>query len=75
MTRDLQSSSYLASVGLALYPLGFGLVPIFAAPISEETGRRPMFIIAMFCLTFMHVMVGACVFRTKDSGNHTHLQV
>ncbi|KAI0031647.1 MFS general substrate transporter [Vararia minispora EC-137] len=59
MVADLQSNFYLAGVGISVYALGFGVVPIFAAPISEEIGRRPLFIGAATVLVIAHIMIGA----------------
>ncbi|KAF8993763.1 MFS polyamine transporter [Cyathus striatus] len=43
MTRDLQCSVFQATIGLAVYCLGFGVVPLVSASFSEEFGRQPLF--------------------------------
>ena len=56
MTRDLHCSMLLANVGLTLYAVGFGIVPLVTAPLSEEFGRRPLYLISGVGFTLMHVM-------------------
>ncbi|GJJ11462.1 hypothetical protein Clacol_005695 [Clathrus columnatus] len=36
---------------------GFGITPLFTAPLSEELGRRPLFITSMIIFAVMHIMV------------------
>ncbi|KAI0321592.1 major facilitator superfamily domain-containing protein [Amylostereum chailletii] len=59
MTRDLNCSTYLATVGLAVYPLGFGIVPLFAAPFSEELGRLPLYMVSALGFLLWQVMIAA----------------
>ncbi|KAI0039492.1 MFS general substrate transporter, partial [Auriscalpium vulgare] len=53
----LNCTQFQATVGLAVYPLGFGIVPIFTAPFSEELGRRPLYIVSALGFMLMHLMV------------------
>ncbi|KAI0272421.1 major facilitator superfamily domain-containing protein [Gloeopeniophorella convolvens] len=57
MTRDLNCTNFQATIGLSVYPLGFGLVPLFTAPFSEEVGRRPLYLVSGLGFMMMHVMV------------------
>ncbi|KAF4576949.1 hypothetical protein EYR36_004933 [Pleurotus pulmonarius] len=43
MLRDLNCTDFQATVGLAVYPLGFGIVPLVTASWSEEFGRMPLY--------------------------------
>ncbi|BGP12403.1 hypothetical protein JCM10213_001992 [Rhodosporidiobolus nylandii] len=43
MMRDLGCSREVATLGLSLFPLGFGLGPLFTAPLSEAYGRYPIY--------------------------------
>jgi MFS family permease len=57
MQADLHCSREMASLALALYPLGFGIAPLFLASFSEEIGRRWMYIVTtfLFCLCFLPI--------------------
>ena len=44
MIRDLDCTELQATIGLSVYPLGFGLVPLVTASFSEEFGRLPLYI-------------------------------
>lgn len=44
MMRDLNCSEFQASIGLSVYALGFGITPLVTASLSEEFGRRPLYI-------------------------------
>ncbi|KAF8449345.1 major facilitator superfamily domain-containing protein [Boletus edulis BED1] len=56
MVEDLHCSNFAATVGLSLYPLGFGIVPLFTSSLSEEFGRFPIYIVSTFSFMLMHVM-------------------
>ncbi|GAA5923091.1 MFS transporter [Sporobolomyces koalae] len=43
MIRDLSCSEELGVMGLSFFPLGFGLGPLFTAPLSEALGRYPVY--------------------------------
>ncbi|KZV74466.1 MFS general substrate transporter [Peniophora sp. CONT] len=57
MIADLNCSEILATLGLSVYPLGFGVIPLFSAPFSEELGRWPLYAGSAFGFMLMHVMV------------------
>lgn len=44
MTRDLNCTQFQATVGIAVYALGFGVPPLVTASFSEETGRQPLYL-------------------------------
>jgi MFS family permease len=44
MIRDLHCTQFQATIGLSVYPLGFGLIPLVTASFSEEFGRLPLYI-------------------------------
>ncbi|GAA5877188.1 hypothetical protein JCM16303_006193 [Sporobolomyces ruberrimus] len=46
MIRDLNCSQELATLGLSIFPLGFGLGPLFTAPLSEAFGRYPLYVVS-----------------------------
>ncbi|BGP36379.1 hypothetical protein JCM10450v2_000279 [Rhodotorula kratochvilovae] len=46
MMEDLNCSREVATLGLSLFPLGFGLGPLFTAPLSEAYGRYPLYVVS-----------------------------
>lgn len=61
MMRDLNCSLFQATLGLSLYALGFAVVPLLTAPLSEEFGRQPLYIVSTFMFTLMHVGIALYV--------------
>lgn len=59
MMRQLGCSKELATLGLALFPLGFALGPLTLAPLSEAYGRYPMYIASAIIYLLMFVPIGA----------------
>lgn len=57
MTRDLNCTQFQATIGLSVYALGFGVVPLFSSSFSEEIGRRPLYIGSLIGHMLMHLMV------------------
>ncbi|KAJ2917132.1 hypothetical protein MD484_g3284, partial [Candolleomyces efflorescens] len=57
MTRDLNATVFQATIGLSLFTLGFGVIPMITASFSEEFGRRPLYIVSMLGFLLMYVMV------------------
>ncbi|THU84213.1 MFS polyamine transporter [Dendrothele bispora CBS 962.96] len=57
MTRDLNATTFQATIGLSLYALGFGLFPMVTASFSEEVGRLPIYVVSAFGVLLMYVMV------------------
>ncbi|KAJ8474106.1 hypothetical protein ONZ45_g16069 [Pleurotus djamor] len=61
MTRDLNCTDFQATIGLAVYPLGFGLIPLVTASFSEEFGRMPLYLASM---------IGFCACLAGIGGSH-----
>ena len=61
MTRDLNATNFQASIGLSVYALGFGVVPLVTASFSEEFGRLPLYIGSGVGFLLMYMMVALCV--------------
>ncbi|KAK0497399.1 MFS polyamine transporter [Armillaria luteobubalina] len=57
MTRDLNCTRFQATIGLSTYTLGFGIVPLFTASLSEEFGRQPLYIVSAGGFFLMYIMV------------------
>ena len=57
MIKDLNCSPFQATVGLSVYALGFGVVPLVSSSFSEEFGRRPIYIASIIGHIIMHLMV------------------
>ncbi|PYI16415.1 MFS general substrate transporter, partial [Aspergillus violaceofuscus CBS 115571] len=51
IVEDLHVSSEVATIGLALFVLGFAVGPIFWAPVSEVFGRQTPFMVSFFAMT------------------------
>ncbi|TRM63626.1 major facilitator superfamily domain-containing protein [Schizophyllum amplum] len=45
---DLHASQEVVNLSVACFVIGFGLGPLFFAPLSEVIGRRPVYIISIF---------------------------
>jgi MFS family permease len=61
MIRDLSCTEFQATIGLSVYPLGFGLVPMFSAAFSEEFGRQPLYFWSSIGFALMYLMITLCV--------------
>ncbi|XP_006464020.1 hypothetical protein AGABI2DRAFT_74658, partial [Agaricus bisporus var. bisporus H97] len=57
MTRDLSATQFQATVGLSMYTLGFGVVPLVTASFSEEFGRRPLYLVSGLGFAIFYVMI------------------
>jgi multidrug resistance protein len=57
MMRDLNCSHELAVMGLAGFPLGFGLGPLALAPFSETYGRHRVYIASSILFTIFLIPV------------------
>ncbi|PCH44464.1 MFS general substrate transporter [Wolfiporia cocos MD-104 SS10] len=44
MERDLNCTRFQSTIGISVYALGFGLVPLVTASFSEEFGRQPLYL-------------------------------
>ncbi|KAL4252903.1 MFS transporter superfamily protein [Abortiporus biennis] len=57
MIADLNCTTFQATIGLSLYCLGFGVVPLVSASFSEEFGRQPLYFCSAIGYTLMHLMI------------------
>lgn len=57
MTRDLGCTRFQATIGLSVYALGFGVVPLVTASFSEEFGRQPLYVGSCLGFLLMYMMV------------------
>lgn len=57
MTRDLNCTEFQATIGLSLYALGFGVVPLISASFSEEFGRFPLYLGSGIGFLLMFMMI------------------
>ncbi|KAF9054700.1 major facilitator superfamily domain-containing protein [Panaeolus papilionaceus] len=56
MIRDLSCTSIDAALGLGLFCLGFGILPLFTTAFSEEFGRLPLYYVSMAVFLAMHLV-------------------
>lgn len=59
MCQELKCTTIQAQAGIGLYAWGAAVMPLFIAPISEEFGRRPVYLTAAVTFILWHVMNGA----------------
>lgn len=57
MTRDLNCSTFQATLGLSAYCIGFAVTPLVTASFSEEFGRMPIYIASSIGFMLSHVMI------------------
>lgn len=50
------TNEYVQSLPTALFVLGFGLGPLFLAPLSESWGRRPIYLGCFIVFTISNVL-------------------
>jgi MFS family permease len=55
MIPDLGCTAFQANIGLAVFALGFGTIPLVTAAVSEEVGRQPVYLTSAAGLTLTHV--------------------
>ncbi|KAJ3975701.1 MFS polyamine transporter [Lentinula raphanica] len=55
MIIDLNCTEFQATIGLSLYTLGFGVVPLVTASFSEEIGRQPLYYISASGVLLMYI--------------------
>jgi len=66
--KQLGCTTPQAQAGIALYAWGAGVMPLFVAPISEEFGRRPVYLGAMFVFWLFHIANAVWVQNIKMKG-------
>ena len=61
MMLDLNCTEFQATIGLSVYALGFGVVPLVSASLSEEFGRQPLYIGTSIGFILMYMMIALYV--------------
>ncbi|KAG1863137.1 MFS general substrate transporter, partial [Suillus subluteus] len=56
MMKDLNCTRLQATLGLSLYAIGFGIVPLISSSFAEECGRRPVYIMSSALFFLAEVM-------------------
>ncbi|KAJ3504065.1 hypothetical protein NLJ89_g8135 [Agrocybe chaxingu] len=56
LMRDLHCTAFDAILGLSLYLLGFGLLPLITSALSEEFGRQPLYYVSIIGFLLTHPM-------------------
>ncbi|KAJ7151245.1 MFS general substrate transporter [Mycena filopes] len=56
MIPELGCSEEQAALGISIFCLGFGLVPLLTSAFSEEFGRRPLYVLCTIGFTAMYVV-------------------
>ncbi len=58
MTKDLNCTNLQATLGLSLYVIGFGVVPLVTSSLSEEFGRQPLYLVSGIMVLLMYLVIG-----------------
>ena len=61
MIRDLHCTMFQATIGLSVFTLGFGVVPLVTSSFSEEFGRLPLYIVSGIGFFLMFPMIALYV--------------
>lgn len=61
MMNDLNCTQFQATLGLSLYCLGFGVLPLLTSSLSEDFGRLPLYYVSVAGFLLMHVMTALYV--------------
>ncbi|KAJ7147629.1 MFS polyamine transporter [Mycena crocata] len=56
MMRDTHCTNFQATLGLSVYALGYGVVPLFTSAFSESCGRQPLYLISLTGCILSHLM-------------------
>ncbi|KAG1734007.1 major facilitator superfamily domain-containing protein [Suillus lakei] len=56
MTQDINCTRLQATLGLSVYTIPFGIVPLISSSFSEERGRRPVYIVSSVLFLLAEVM-------------------
>lgn len=67
MVPELGTTSYIAGIGLGTYCLGFGVVPLVTASLSEEFGRMPLYLVSAAGFAVTHLMIALYVATSSSS--------
>ena len=61
MIRDLHCTQLQATIGLSVFTLGFGVVPLVTSSFSEEFGRLPLYLVSGIGFFLMFPMIALYV--------------
>ncbi|OAX39681.1 MFS general substrate transporter [Rhizopogon vinicolor AM-OR11-026] len=56
MMQDLDCTNLQVTLGLSLYVIGYGVIPLISSSFSEECGRRPVYIASSVFFLLAEVM-------------------
>nr|GAT51382.1 predicted protein [Mycena chlorophos] len=56
MMTDIHCTQFQATLGLGILCLGFAVVPLFTSPLSEMSGRKPLYLVSAVGSTLAHLM-------------------
>ncbi|KAJ8591030.1 MFS general substrate transporter [Rhizopogon salebrosus TDB-379] len=57
MIRDLNCTQFQATVGLSMWSIGFGTVPLITSSFTEEFGRLNIYIVSSFGFMLSEIMI------------------
>ncbi|KAJ8689728.1 hypothetical protein PTI98_012601 [Pleurotus ostreatus] len=57
MTRDLNCTNFQATIGLSVYPLGYGVISMLTVSFSEEFGRHIIYLFSSLGFTVMFTLI------------------
>ncbi|KAG2144581.1 major facilitator superfamily domain-containing protein [Suillus clintonianus] len=57
MMRDLNCTQFQATVGLSMWAIGFGTVPLITSSFTEEFGRLNIYIVSSFAFMLTEMMI------------------
>ncbi|KAG1738888.1 major facilitator superfamily domain-containing protein [Suillus paluster] len=57
MMRELNCTQFQATVGLSMWSIGFGMVPLITSSFTEEFGRLNIYIVSSFGFMLTEIMV------------------
>lgn len=57
MCKELSCTQFQATIGIAMYTLGFGVVPLVTASLSEEFGRQPLYYVSAGGFLAMFILI------------------
>ncbi|KIY71160.1 MFS general substrate transporter [Cylindrobasidium torrendii FP15055 ss-10] len=57
MCAELSCTHFQATIGISMYTLGFGVVPLVTASLSEEFGRQPLYYISAGGFLAMFILI------------------
>ena len=64
MEADLNCTPLQAAIGLSVYSLGIGVVPLVSASFGEEFGRQPLYVVSIIGFSLAHLMIALYVFSS-----------